>query len=128
MPPTPYELTVEDRLKYLHCRIRARYVDVEMATRYINEMMAEVRRGGHDRVLFVREIQGVMTATHLAIITSVIANMLPPEVRFAVVDASDAFETIRKCIDREAEQKRRQMSIFQSEREAESWLLSGDSA
>jgi hypothetical protein len=124
MSPTPYDLTIEDRPKYLYFRVRASFVDIETATRYINEMMAAVRASVHKCVMFVREIEGVMSPNHVAIITSVIANLLPPEIRFAVVDSSVAFDSIRKCIDREAEQKKRQMGIFQTEHEAEAWLLS----
>jgi hypothetical protein len=124
MPPTPYDLTVEHRPRYLYFRVSASLVDVEMATRYINEMMAIIRESLHKCVLFVREIKGVMSANHVAIITSVIANLLPSDVRFAVVDSSAAFASIRRCIDREAAQKKRQMNIFQTEQEAEAWLLS----
>jgi hypothetical protein len=128
MSPTPYDLTIEDRPRYLYFRVRASLVDIETATRYINEMMAAVRASMHKCVMFVRQIQGVMSANHVAIITSVIANLLPPDIRFAVVDSSVAFDSIRKCVDREAEQKRRQMGIFQSEQEAEAWLLSSAAA
>ena len=123
-----YDLTVEDRPKYLYFRVRANFIDVETATRYINEMMAAIRASAHKLVLFVREVQGVMSANHIAIMTSVIANLLPPGIRFAVVDASSALGSIREYVDREAAQKKREMNVFSTEHEAESWLLAGSAA
>ena len=123
MPPTPYVLTVDDRPAYLYFHVRAGFIDVEMAARYINEMMSVLRGSAHKCVLFVREIKGVMTTNHIPIVTSVIANLLPPDILFALVDTSPAFDEIRQCIDREAEQKKRKLCVFRTEDEAEAWLL-----
>jgi hypothetical protein len=128
MSPTPYVLTVEDRTTYLYFHVQAGFIDVEVATLYINEMMTLLRRSAHKCVLFVREIQGVLSSNHIPIVTSVIANLLPSDTLFALVDGSGAFDEIRKCIDREAEQKKRKLCVFRTEDDAKAWLLNGSAA
>lgn len=127
MPSQPYDLTIEGRPTYLYACLQAEFISLEIAVQYINELMAHLRTTGYDRVLFVRDTPSAMSKTHYAIVASVIANMLPQHIKFAVVDRSPSHAVIKGTLLQEREEKHRNINAFDSFDEAEEWLL-GDAA
>lgn len=119
----PYDLTIEARPRYFYACVQADLISLEIAVQYINELMARLRATDYDRVLFVRETPSMVSRTHYAIVASVIANMLPKDVKFAVVDRSPSHAVIKRAIIQEREDKHRNINAFDSFEEAEDWLL-----
>ena len=124
MPSKPYDITFEDRAEYLYACVQADEIDLGIAVEYINEMMEHLRQTGATKVLFVREIEQMMSATQYSIIGSFIFNMLPPQVRIALVDRSPAHGIVVGFINARAEEKYRGIRAFESFDAAEAWLLS----
>lgn len=120
---TPYELTIEDRPGYLYVCVQADFIDLRIAVSYINELMSHLCATRCTNVLFVRETPAMVSKAHYAIICSVIINMLPADVTFAMVDRSPAHLIVREQILLEAKQKNRNIRPFDSFDEAEEWLL-----
>jgi hypothetical protein len=126
MPSDLYELTLEEREKYFYACVVAPYIDVHIAVAYLNELMEAVRKTRHKKVLFARETPMMQTRREYAMIASVIANMLPADVQFAVVDRSPSHPVIKQCILDERERKHRHINAFDTFEEAEAWLLAED--
>ena len=65
----------------------------------------------------------MQTRLQYAMIASVIVNMLPGDVQFALVDRSPSHAVVKECILDERKRKHRNISAFDTFEEAEAWLL-----
>jgi len=118
-----YSLHFEDRTEYLYACVQADVINLAIAVQYINETMAHVRQTDATKMLFVRETPGMVSATEYSIVCSIIVNMIPRNVRVALVDRSPAHRTVVRIINAEAKEKDRDIRAFEEFDEAEAWLL-----
>ncbi|MEP6788650.1 MAG: hypothetical protein ABJB40_09475 [Acidobacteriota bacterium] len=123
MPTKPYDLTFEDRAKYLYVCVKADTISLDIAVQYINELMAHLRQTSATKLLFVRETPTMISAAHYSIVGSVIINMLPKTIRVALVDHSPAHRIVVGFVNAEAKEKKRDIRAFESFDKAEAWLL-----
>ena len=118
-----YTLTFEYRPEYLYARVGVDVITLEIGVAYINELISELRRSGVKKVLFLRETPAVLSKKDYTVLVNVFTNMLPDDVRFAVVDHSPQPRLISDVIRSETESRRRLIRPFDSIEDAEQWLL-----
>lgn len=118
-----YNLIFEDRSAYLFACVQASVIGLDIAVQYINETMAHLRQCEASRLLFVRQTPAMVSVKQYAMVGSVIVNMIPKDVRVALVDHSPAHEIVVGVINTEAKQKSRDIRAFDDFAEAEAWLL-----
>jgi hypothetical protein len=122
---SPHKLIVEEREGYLHVVYGADELTLEMIVQIINTVAERVRAGRYTRVLLVREAPLLESDRARTMVAAMIRNLLGDEVRFAIVDA---YGNDPKAARRAAEASRRagwNLTAFDSESEAEAWLLEG---
>ena len=118
-----YNLTFSQRPDYLSVHLQAALIDLDIAIRYINELMGHLRSHSDRRVLFVRETPQLTHQQDYAMIASIIANMLPAGVSFAIVDYSPSYKIVKECLLQESKSKNRNLMAFDTYAAAETWLL-----
>ena len=123
MTSNRYSLTFEYRPDYLRANLCAELIDFEIAIAYINELIEELRRSAAKRVLFRRETPTVLARGDYSLIVNMIANQLPNDVCFAVVDRSPAPYLVNDVIRDKRAHDRPNINAFDSVEEAEAWLL-----
>ena len=123
MDGKPYTLSFEPRPDYLHVTLTAESIDLEIAVTYINELMAYLRESGDECVLFIRDTPVMFNRRHYATIASVIVNILPKGIRFAVVDLSPSESLVTKVITDEGK-THPNVNAFRNESDAIAWLMS----
>jgi len=123
MASHPYTLLFEDHPGYLFARVNAHVVGLETAVTYINETVKRVRESGAKRVLFIRDTPAAISAREYAMIGSIMMNIIPADVRVAIVDRSPTTSLVIRTINTEAEQKGRDIRAFGDLEEAKVWLL-----
>ena len=123
MTSTRYSLTFEYRPEYLLAQLEAEQINLNIAIAYINELIAELRKTSAKRVLFRRETPTVIARGDYSLIVNIIANQLPQDVSFAVVDRSPSPYMVKDVIRSEREHDRPNINAFDTLEEAEAWLL-----
>ena len=118
-----YSLTFEYRPEYLHAELEAELINLDIAISYINELIAELRNSAAKRVLFQRKTPTVLARSDYSMIVNIIANQLPKDVCFAVVDRSPTPYLVKNAIRDEREHDHPNINAFDSIEEAEAWLL-----
>lgn len=126
MSAKSYELTFEDRGAYTYACVQAEVINLTIAVQYINEMISHLRQVGAKKLLFVRETPMMMSSREYSIIGSFIINVLPRDVRVALVDRSPSHRIVVEFINAEAKEKSRDLRAFEIFEEAEAWLLADD--
>jgi hypothetical protein len=119
-----YTFTFEYRPEYLHAEVDVGEITFAIGIAYINELVSEVRKSGVDKVLFVRHTTSVLSRKDYTMLVNVFLNILPADVRFAVVDQSPQPELISDVITSETIIRKGSIRAFGTVEEAERWLLS----
>ena len=109
-----YSFTFEYRPGYLHGEVEVDQITLEIGVAYINELVTEVRKSGVDRVLFVRRTTCVLPRKDYAMLVNVFLNILPEDVRFAVVDRSPQPEMVKDVIAAETRIRHGTIRAFES--------------
>ena len=121
MDPEPYRLSFELRDNHILARLEAGLVNLGIAVAFINDLVGEVRRRGVRKVLLVRKLPEPLPPNDDELIANIIANLLPPDAVFAVVDeppepaGPDPVEIVKAY--------RPNIVAFGSLDAAENWLL-----
>jgi hypothetical protein len=118
-----YILTFEYRPEYLHAAVDVDLITLEIGLAYINELFTELRRSEATKVLFVRRTPAVISRGDYATLVNIAMNLLPAEVRLAVVDQSPQQKLIHEVIRNESKRRQANLLPFDSIKEAEKWLL-----
>ena len=119
-----YSLSLEDRKEYLFAHVRTQTVGIEQAVTYISEVVARVRDHRAKRLLFVRETHVDIPAREYELIGSIVTNVIPEDIRVAVVDLSPKTPVVVETINTVAQAKSRDVKAFDDLDEARVWLLS----
>ncbi len=123
MPSPPYSLSFEDRNEYLFARVNAYVVGLPFAVTYISETIRQARESGATKLLFVRETPVETEAHECSMIGSVFMNVIPKDLRAALVDRSPTTEILVQKINTETKKKGRDIQAFSDVEEARAWLL-----
>ena len=123
MSSIKYSLTFEYRPEYLHAELEADIINLDIAIAYINELISELRSSAAKRVLFQRKTPTVLARTDYSMIVNIIANQLPKDVSFAVVDRSPTPYLVQNVIRDQREGDHPNINAFDSVYEAEAWLI-----
>jgi len=118
-----YKLTFEDRGPYLYVRLEAEVITLGTAVSYLNEVMGRLRGSAYRKLLLIRDTPMHMTERQFKITAAVLINLLPSNVRFALVDLSPSFKILAQVMAQCAAEKDRQVKVFNDLSVAEKWLL-----
>ena len=124
MPSHSYTLSLEDRVEYVYAHVNAQAVGVEQAVTYIRELVDRVGDHRAKKLLFLRETHVEIPSREYELIGSIVMNVIPEDVRVAVVDRSPITPAIVETINTVAQEQRRDIKAFDDLDEARTWLLS----
>jgi hypothetical protein len=124
VPSYSYTLSLEDHENYVFARVTPHVVGVETAVTYLNETLKLVREKGARKLLFFREAFVSMPAREYEMIGSIVVNVVPEDVRFALVDRSPLTSMVIDTVNTKAQEGGRDIRAFADIDAARIWLLS----
>jgi hypothetical protein len=122
-----YEFIIEDRPGYLYARYGGDPVTLEMIVKMVNSVAERIRARGHDRVLLVRDSPLLESEANRSMVAAMLRNLVAPNVRFASVDAYGNDPELARRAAAASRKAGLDLTAFDSEAEAEEWMLGPDS-
>ena len=124
-PELPYLITFEERPRYLFARVTAEQIDRETVLSYFRDLAKKCEATRSDRLMIDRRIRSVMSEADYYFVVSDMPRIFG-RVRIAFVNPIVSNEHAMRFADMVSGNRGYPYRLFQTEPEAESWLVSDD--
>jgi hypothetical protein len=122
---TPYqafELTFEERDKYLYARITSKAITLERSQKYLSAIIDKCRELGVSRLMIERHIPQTLSNVEAYRLVTELSENMPPDLRIAMVDANGNNRKRLEFGTRAARSQQLDAEVFGTVEEAEKWL------
>jgi hypothetical protein len=124
MPETPpYQILFEDRDNYLFASVTGEKDSLEISVAYWTDVFTEMRIRNYNKVLVTEDFKDVVTAMDMYMLIEEIQKLGLTDLQIAFVDKELSQYDLNKFAETVAVNRGIYGKIFNSEREAERWLL-----
>jgi hypothetical protein len=125
MPETPpYQIRFEDRETYLYASVTGEKDSLEVSVAYWTDVFTEMRIRNTNKVLVTEDFKDVVSAMDMYMLIEEIQKLGLTDLQIAFVDKELSQFELNKFAETVAVNRGIYGKIFNSEAEAERWLLS----
>ena len=119
----PHKLIIEERDGYLYVLYGGDPLTLEMIVKTANMVSERVRATGFKKLLVVREAPPLESEENRSMVRAMGRSLLGAGVQLAVIDAYGNDPTETQRVAEVSRQAGWNLAVFDSEEEAEAWLL-----
>ena len=118
-----YSLTFEDRGRYLFAQIKAERATLDIATSYWTEIAEHLMKVGHKKILVIEDIPEMISIAEVHQLVTGLSDLPVKDVTLAFVDLYAEHSSLNDFGILVGENRGFSMRAFDTEEEAENWLL-----
>ena len=122
-PHSEYELTFEERPRYLYAHVRAETINDRISEAYQKEIAAECERTGATRLMIYRDIPAVLSTGSAYFAANRLLKLLP-QIKIAFVNTYASNDKILNFAATVGSNFGEQHNVFNDVDKAEHWLIS----